>query len=248
MSPEDTELATQDAPASPATNGAQVPALLELALVQGLDPGALERLIDLQERILDRNAAAAFNEAVTRFQARCPVITKNRQVRMKSKRTGAVTSYAFADLPHIAATIRPHLAEVGLAYSFDARFEAGHVVATCTLRHREGHSVSSEFAAPIDADSYMSAPQKTASALSFAKRYALANVLGLATGDEDDDAQAAAPVENLSPEQLANLEALIDDVGADRAKFLRYMQVQALDELRAADYDRAVRALEAKRR
>jgi ERF superfamily len=34
----------------------------------------------------------------------------------------------------------------------------------------------------------MTAPQKYASALTFAKRYSLINILGIATGDEDTDA------------------------------------------------------------
>jgi hypothetical protein len=34
----------------------------------------------------------------------------------------------------------------------------------------------------------MTAPQKVASALTFAKRYTLCNILGISTGDEDTDA------------------------------------------------------------
>ena len=56
------------------------------------------------------------------------------------------------------------------------------------MTHILGHSESSDFEVPIDTEGYMTAPQKYASALTFAKRYSLCNALGISTGDEDTDA------------------------------------------------------------
>ena len=62
---------------------------------------------------------------------------------------------------------------------------------------------------------------------------------------EDRKAEAAKPI---SDEQAANIEALIQDVGADRAAFLRHFKIAALPDLPAKDYDRAVKALQSKRK
>ena len=61
----------------------------------------------------------------------------------------------------------------------------------------------------------------------------------------DDDGNAA--VATISKEQLADLEALIDEVGADRAKFLTYLKLDSLESMRAKSYATAVKSLEAKR-
>jgi hypothetical protein len=53
-----------------------------------------------------------------------------------------------------------------------------------------GHSQESDFTVPIDEKAFMNAPQKVASALTFAKRYAFCNAFGILTGDEDNDGQS----------------------------------------------------------
>lgn len=58
----------------------------------------------------------------------------------------------------------------------------------------------------------------------------------------------ATAIEVISPEQVAGLDALITEVGADKKKFLRYLKIGALDELPANVYGDAVAALEAKRK
>ena len=51
----------------------------------------------------------------------------------------------------------------------------------------------------------------------------------------------------ITPDQAANLEALIEKVGADRPKFLRWLKVSSLSDLPADKYHGAVKALESKR-
>ena len=46
---------------------------------------------------------------------------------------------------------------------------------------------------------------------------------------------------------MQNLLGLISDVGADIAKFCQYLKVPAIADIPAAQYQRAVAALEAKR-
>jgi hypothetical protein len=62
------------------------------------------------------------------------------------------------------------------------------VTVIVTACHIAGHKEDTEFTAPIQADAYMSEPQKWASAMTYAKRYAFCNAFGILTGDEDTDA------------------------------------------------------------
>lgn len=51
----------------------------------------------------------------------------------------------------------------------------------------------------------------------------------------------------LSDEQIANIEALIEEVGADLEKLLKFKHVEKMDQIPAKEYDSLVHLLEAKR-
>jgi hypothetical protein len=181
--PEATPLATRPArELAPAPVNLQTMAgLLTIAVEKGLSPEAMERLVNLQQRLMQQQAEEAFNLAIQRFQSACPVITKNATA------DAGKYSYNFADLPHIAATIRPHLESAGLSYSFDSKLESDRLRVTCTVHHVAGHSRTSTFEAKIDGPSAMSQLHKSASTLTYCRRYALTLALGLTTADTDDD-------------------------------------------------------------
>jgi hypothetical protein len=181
--PEATPLATRPArELAPAPVNLQTMAgLLTIAVEKGLSPEAMERLVNLQQRLMQQQAEEAFNLAIQRFQSACPVITKNATA------DAGKYSYNFADLPHIAATIRPHLEAAGLSYSFDSKLDTDRLRVTCTVHHIAGHSRTSTFEAKIDGPSAMSQLHKSASTLTYCRRYALTLALGLTTADTDDD-------------------------------------------------------------
>jgi hypothetical protein len=119
------------------------------------------------------------------------------------------------------------------------------------LRHIDGHSERASFPVPVDTAAAMSDAQKNGAALTYGRRQSLIAVLGLTTADEDlDGVQGQRPereVVRLTEAQVADLDALIDDVGANRAKFLRWLGVERLSDIAQTEYDRAIRALEDKR-
>jgi hypothetical protein len=183
FAPEATPLATRPprelAPAP--VNLQTMAGLLTIAVEKGLSPEAMERLVNLQQRLMQQQAEEAFNIAIQRFQSACPVISKN------STADAGKYTYTFADLPHIAATIRPHLEAAGLSYSFDSKLDTDRLRVTCTVHHVAGHSRTSTFEAKIDGPSAMSQLHKSASTLTYCRRYALTLALGLTTADTDDD-------------------------------------------------------------
>jgi hypothetical protein len=206
----------------------------------------LERLVAMQEREQERSARMAFIADLAAFQDACPLLTRNKKASVVTK-SGANYSYRYASLDRIAAEIRGLLTKHGLSYSWDSTTEAGMLICTCTLRHRDGHEVTSSFGAPIEQAAKMSGAQSTAATLTYARRQSLVSVLGLAIADEDTDARQGAPSKPITKSQAADIESLAGEVGADMARFVTWLGIDNLKELPSARFQEAVNALEAKR-
>lgn len=229
---------------SVSTSPTAITRMLEMALEKGLAVETLEKLVALHERVSDRAAAAEFADALASFQAECPPISKTSTGKVATQ-SGTSFTYKYAELSHIAETIRPLLHARGFSYSWDSEIKDKMMSATCTLRHVNGHKESSSFACPTETRAGMSEQQKYAAALSYAKRQSLIQVLGITTADPDTDAANPATI---SKEQIAELRALADEVKADMPKFLQYMGYKTLEEIRALDFNMARTALQSKRK
>lgn len=179
-------------------------ALLSQALAQGASIETLERLMALREKMRAEQAQQAFLEAMAGFQGDCPVIRKD------AKADAGKYKYKYAPLDTIITTIQPHLKRWGLLHTIDTQQvdegNQSYQVATCTISHIQGHSQTSTFKVPIDKHATMNDMQKAASALTYAKRYALVNAYGIVTGDEDDDGQsggAPSPEPHQGPQRAS---------------------------------------------
>ena len=159
--------------------------LIAQALATGASAEVMEKLFALRAKIKAEQAREAFMQALADFQSEAKTIDKTKKVMNKDGRT---VRYQYAPLEAIIAQIRGSLAKNGLSYTWDVKNDSGAITAVCSITHRLGYSQSSEFKIPIDTEGYMTAPQKVASALTFAKRYSLCNALGISTGEEDTDA------------------------------------------------------------
>lgn len=85
-------------------------------------------------------------------------------------------------------------------------------------------------------------------ATSYATKYAMLKLFSIETGEDDEGrTEPYGGIEKISDSQLADLNALIEDVGANRAKFLKYLKLEKLDDLPARAFKSAVADLEAKR-
>ena len=119
---------------------------------------------------------------------------------------------------------------------------------TCTLRHANGHSFSSSFTSGVDTKADLSGSQRSGSALSYGMRQSMIQVLGLTACAPDDTDGAPAPPDQLNKGQLANLESLLTEVGADRLRFLKFMAVEKVEDILQSDLRKAISMLEEKRR
>ena len=96
-------------------------------------------------------------------------------------------SYSYADLGDVLRGARPALVANGLAVTQAAEVDGDDVVVWTTLLHSSGQFVTY---APMRLPAGKTA-QNTGSAVTYARRYSLLAVLGMAT--EDDDGASASP-------------------------------------------------------
>jgi hypothetical protein len=154
------------------------------AISQSLPVETMEKLFALREKAKAEFAKEAFVSAMAKFQAECPVIKKEKIVKSKD----GTIRYKYAPLDMIVSQVKKPLGSNDLFYSFKEEKDKDFATAICTITHKFGHSESSSFQIPIGTEDYMNDAQKYGARMTFAKRYAFCNSLGILTGDEDTDA------------------------------------------------------------
>lgn len=170
--------------------------MIRTAIDKGMEPESLGKLLDLQDRVLDRQAETEFNAAKRAFQAECPFINRNKSANIPNG-----PSYDYADLEHIIRTIRPLLDRCGFTYGFTQKADGAILTVTCILKHEAGHSEERQFSAPwAQKSGAVSEMQKFAMATTFCERYSLCLALGLPIGKDRDGADPEHP----TPKQKAN--------------------------------------------
>lgn len=160
---------------------------LQALIAQAIDKGTavetMERLFALAREWKAMAARDAYFRALAKFQAACPVIKKEREVR---DRTGKLR-YRYAPLDEIVRQIGGLLAEHGFSYTIDTEQTDGKLVAFCDAHHVGGHSERTRLEVPVGSE-YMTAQQMIGAARTYAMRYVFCNAFGILTGDEDNDA------------------------------------------------------------
>ncbi|WP_249729608.1 ERF family protein [Chelatococcus sp. YT9] len=216
------------------------------ALNPNVDIDKMQRLLDMQERILAREAKASFDAAFSQMQPELPIINENGGIKNKDDKVQST----YAKWEDINEAIKPVLAQHGFSLRFRIGQDAGKIVVTGILSHREGHSEETSIHLPIDTSGSKNAVQAVGSTTSYGQRYtakALLNITSRAKADRDDDgASAGAPV-LITDDQAEQIHKLISDTGADINKFLAYFKAESVSDLKARDFDRARGLLIAKR-
>ncbi len=162
-------------------------ALIAAAIEKGAGVDTLERLVALAKDIRAVTAREAYNEAMAEFSKRCPSIKKSRTATIPT-RGGGSYSYTYSPLDEVCAIVDPILSDLGLSKRWTSpKYEADKVSISCVVSHRLGHAEESgPVTIPIMLDGRMNPGQSVGSSLTYAKRYSLQNVLGIAPEDDDD--------------------------------------------------------------
>ena len=206
------------------------------------DVDKLERLMAMAERMEARQAERAYNDAMNAAQEEMRPISQdasNPQTRSK-----------YASFAALDKALRPIYTKHGFSMSFDTADGApeSYVRVVCKVSHKGGHSESPHLDMPADGKGakggdVMTKTHAVMSAVSYAKRGLEKMVWNIAEGDADDDGNAAGAGPKINKKQTEMLQNLITVSGADIERFCRYMNVEALPDIPAKDYDRALAAL-----
>jgi hypothetical protein len=152
-----------------------------------VDIDKMERLLAMQERVMERSARTSFNAALATMQPRLPVIGERGEI----KNTGGKVQSTFALWEDINDAIRPLLAEHGFALTFRTGRANGNPTVTGVLSHREGHSEETTLELPLDTSGSKNNVQGIGSSTSYGKRYTACALLNITTRGEDDGGQSA---------------------------------------------------------
>jgi hypothetical protein len=203
-----------------------------------IDMDRVERMYAMYERAAARNARAAYDAALAIMQPQLPIVEKRGKGHNK---------VAYALWEDIAEAIAKVTAEHGFSLTFRVKKADNIVAVTAILAHKEGHREETTLDLPVDTSGNKNAVQAIGSSTSYGKRYTAGLLLNIITKGEDDDANTMERP-NISEEKLTLLQETLAAVGANKEGFLRYMKVASLEEIREADFDRAMVALRKKGR
>lgn len=238
---QDGSLATRDQ--EPATSLIEV--ISRAASDPTVDVEKMERLMALHERITARQAEAAFNAAMETCQAEMRPISADA--------TNPQTRSKYATYAKLDRALRPIYTKHGFSLSFSdgETTKPEHVRVMGLVRHKGGFRETHWKDMPADGKGakggdVMTKTHAAGAAQQYGMRYLLKGIFNVAIGEDDNDGNET--VETVSEEQIANLEALLTEVSANKASFLKWAKVASLGQIPAKNYEACVKAIEAKRR
>lgn len=222
-------------------------AMVSRALEMGVSADILKQMMDLRDREEARNAKLSFTKAVAAAKAELGPIMRTREVDYTPDNKPRV-NYRHEDLAGIERQVTPVLTKHGLSYRYESDNGVDRpITITCILEHVDGHYTRTPLSAGADNGAGKNSLQAIASAATYLQRYTLKLALGLSV-DHDDDGRKSdeAAGSEISVEQRDTLLRMIEETGTDIERFCAYFKIGAVPELRAKEYERAVKSLEKK--
>jgi len=216
-----------------------------LARMPDVDPIKLKQIMDMQERVLDRNAKQAFNAAMMRAQNKIELVV--------AKSENEQTRSMYADLKTILIHVKPIYTTEGFSLMFyeGETTKEKHKRVCVDIMHEQGHTEQrhGDFAIQttgIAGKAMMTLIHGQGSVFSYGRRYLTCMIFNIPTGD-DDDGNAASRVEYINEKQVSSIVDFINQKEADQTKFLKYMKAKSLKTILARDFGKAIAALKAKK-
>lgn len=225
-------------------------AITRAASDPNVDVDKLERMMAMYERMEGVKAEKAFNEAMN--------LAQSQVGRIAADANNSQTKSKYATYAALDRVLRPIYTANDFALSFDTGEKAieNCVRVLCYVSHSDGYTRTYRVDMPADGKGakggdVMTKTHAAGSAMQYGMRYLLKLIFNIAIG-EDDDGNNADKGPRITEQQIADLEALLSEVGADRTKFLAFLssrfKCSAIEDISAACYKDVVAAAQAKRK
>lgn len=239
---EKTEIAVQpDAP------GSVLNIIARAAADPATDVVKLQALLDLQRQVMADQAKVEFTRALHLAQGEIPAIEKDGIIKLVNKDGIDKGSIPFVTYEQMSRFLKPIMDRHGLTIDFDMTAkEGGGAIISATLTHIAGHSKTISIPLALDSGPGRNNLQAMGSTLSYGRRYCCEMMFNIVRKGVDDDGVLGGS-NTLMPEEIAAIERLIKEVGADRGKFMTFMKVDRLEDIPHKQYVTAINALEVKR-
>jgi hypothetical protein len=191
-------------------------------------------LISPENDVLTSDSISAFMPAFLKAQAAFkPAIKDATNPHFKSK---------YVALDGVLEAVAKPLRDCGIAIVQQTDIEDAQTVLITRLIHESGEWIAGRYPVhPVKAD-----PQGEGSALTYARRYALMALVGIAPEDDDGNAATEAARKPVTPDQVATLRDWITETNSDEAKFCKAFGIEKVEELPAAKFDAAIAAFKRK--
>lgn len=229
------------------TTGQMIATIAELAKNPDVDVEKLDKLLDIQIRMMDRQAKIEYDQALARVQSEMPRIKENGEIKNKN---GQVVA-KFLKYEDIDKVIRPMLQAEGFSLTHSRRDANGKMVVTTALKHRNGHQESVDMPLPYDAPNQLkNAVQCAVSTYSYGKRVNVCSLLNIVAEGADDDG-TSSEANYISEKQAAEIKEWLQRLyeagkNVDTGRFIKYFGVQSVDEIPVKRYAEAVELLKRK--
>lgn len=214
----------------------------------------LEQMLALKERMEDRaredddrQAKKAYFAAMSKCQAEIPVVIK--------KQRNTHTNSNYADLAAIELQAMPIIHRHGFAVSFqpDGYNDKGELRIRWEISHEEGHTRNGFGEIPVDGAGSQGKVNKTGtqafgSTATYGRRYLLCMLFNISTGDDRDGNTVTDTDGPITVEQRDAILKLCNETDMPVEKFCEWAKIEGVADLAARNYQKAVNALEARRR
>ena len=191
-----------------------------------LNTDALKQILDMNERVFDKNAEIEFNRAMSLAQSQMQPIHKDAQ--------NDHTSSTYAKIETICEKITPIYTENGFALSFseDDCPKESHIRIVCEITHCDGFSKTKHMDVPSDLLGTGGNRTKTdthafGSTISYGRRYITINLFNLTVKDEDNDGNV--PSESLGPVHVMQIQDELEKAGLTEEYILKVAGVERLE-------------------
>lgn len=208
-----------------------------------------EQAFAFAQKVQAEDAKKAFTIAMRDAQAEMDPIRREAE----NKQTHSV----YATFDALDRVTRPIYTKHGFVVSFDTADSplTEHVRVLCIVMHIDGHERVYHVDMPCDGKGarggdVMTKTHAVGSAFSYGKRYAFGNAFNIVTFKDDDGNAASRPRQSryITSAQVAELERIAKDLGADIGRFCKYGKVDRLEDIPADNFERAKRTLLMKRK
>jgi hypothetical protein len=235
----------------------QATSILGLIGAASKDPNVnmdkMERLWAMYKEETERQAKVKFNAALGEAQSEIGRVATNKE--------NSQTHSRYADYAAIDRVVRPVYTKHGFSLSFNTGdcALADHMRILCDVAHKDGYTKQYHVDMPADGKGakggdVMTKTHAAGSAMQYGQRYLLKLIFNVAIGLDDDGNGANAKAATITEEQAVNMQALLEDIGANKEGFFKYLstkckkEIKAYSDIPAMSYESAIKALEQKRK